>query len=199
MDKKPSKIKDPRIFLLILLAGLLFSLGQSFVSFYPQSPPAPESAQTIVNQPTATASATLGINGEKVLVTRVVDGDTIVVEGNRKVRYIGVDTPETVDPRRPVGCFGKEASAENKKLVEGKTVILTKDVSETDQFGRLLRLVYLPLEDGNLLFVNDYLVREGFAKASTYPPDVKFVEQFRQAEEEARVNNRGLWKTCSSQ
>lgn len=151
-----------------------------------------------ISAPVATAAATLGSsdNRQKYLVTKVTDGDTIELSTGQKVRFVGIDTPETVDPRRPVGCFGKEASNENKKLVEGKKVILEKDVSETDKYNRLLRYVYLPLADGSLLFVNDYLVRAGFAKAYTYPPDVKFNEQFLQAEREARNENRGLWAAC---
>ncbi len=129
-------------------------------------------------------------------MSRVVDGDTIEVEGNQKVRYIGIDTPETVDPRRPVACFGKEASTENKKLVEGKEVILVKDISEADKYGRLLRYVYLIQKDGNLLFVNDHLVRSGFAKAATYPPDIKFADQFVSAQKEARERKSGLWQKC---
>lgn len=123
-----------------------------------------------------------------VKVTRVVDGDTIAVENNQTVRYIGIDTPETVDPRRSVECFGKEASNKNKELVEGKLIKLEKDVSETDRFGRLLRYVYV---DG--IFVNDYLARNGYAHASSFPPDVKYQNQFLQAEKEARENKRGLW------
>jgi len=132
-------------------------------------------------------------------VIRVVDGDTIEVnlKGQlKKLRYVGINTPETVDPRRPVQCFGHEASDKNKSLVNGKTVILTKDVSDTDKYDRLLRFVYLPQPDGKLLFVNDYLVREGYAQSYPYPPDVKFEEQFRQAEKEARDQNRGLWAKC---
>lgn len=132
-------------------------------------------------------------------VTRVIDGDTIEVEidkRNFKVRYIGVDTPETVDPRRPVACFGKEASLENKQLVEGKKVYLEKDISETDKYDRLLRYIYLPQDSGSLLFINDYLVRQGFAKVVTFPPDVKYSQQFIEAEREARENNRGLWQKC---
>lgn len=144
----------------------------------------------------ATVSGTKRI----IKVTRVIDGDTIEVleDGvSKKIRYIGIDTPETVDPRRAVGCFGKEASNENKRLVEGKEVILEKDVSETDKYSRFLRYVYLKLNDGSLLFVNDYLVRQGFAKNLTYPPDVKYQPRFLQAEREARENNRGLWSMCN--
>lgn len=135
----------------------------------------------------------------KASIIKVVDGDTVEAELDgqvQKVRYIGIDTPETVDPRRPVGCFGKEASSENKRLVEGKSVILAKDVSGTDKFGRLLRYVYIGLDDGSRLFVNDYLIRQGYARASTFPPDVRFSEQFIQAEREARENSRGLWGAC---
>ncbi|MBI2337724.1 thermonuclease family protein [Candidatus Daviesbacteria bacterium] len=138
-----------------------------------------------------------GIEGDKILVSKVVDGDTIELANGQTVRLIGIDTPETVDPRRPVGCFGKEASNEAKSLLSGKEIILQKDVSETDKYKRLLRYVFLPLENGQVLFVNDYLVREGFAKVLTYPPDVKFNEQFRQAEKEARENRRGLWGRCN--
>ncbi len=83
-----------------------------------------------------------------------------------------------------------------KGLLSGKEVILQKDVSETDKYKRILRYVFLPLPDGRILFVNDYLVREGFAKVLTYPPDVKFNEQFRQAERKARENGIGLWSRC---
>jgi len=135
---------------------------------------------------------------ESVLVTRVVDGDTIEIEGGQKVRYIGIDTPETVDPRKPVECFGKEASNKNKELVEGKRVRLEKDVSETDKYGRLLRYVYLPAGKAGVgdLFVNEFLVKEGYAFSSTYPPDVKYQNLFTQAEKEAREANRGLWGSC---
>lgn len=134
-------------------------------------------------------SAAGGDSGIKVV--RVVDGDTIhVLIGGRDhtVRYIGIDTPETVDPRRPVQPFGKEATERNRQLVEGKTVTLEKDVSETDRFGRLLRYVYV---DGRM--VNATLVEEGYARAVSYPPDVKHQELLRRLEREAREARRGLW------
>jgi micrococcal nuclease len=126
-----------------------------------------------------------------------VDGDTIEVQmagTTHKVRYIGVDTPETVDPRRPVGCYGREASERNRQLVEGKTVELEKDVSETDDFGRLLRYVWV---DGEM--ANATLVREGYAVASTYPPDVKHQELLASLQREAIDAGRGLWgPACAS-
>lgn len=144
----------------------------------------------------ATASAQVQ---KEFLVTKVIDGDTIEIKSGTqisKVRLIGIDTPETVDPRRPVGCFGKKASAETKRLIEGKNVILTKDISETDKYNRLLRYVYLPMGNGENLFINDYMIRQGFAKILTYPPDVKYDSRFLQAEKEARDNLRGLWGEC---
>jgi len=124
-------------------------------------------------------------------VIRVIDGDTIEVEidGSKKtVRYIGIDTPETVHPDREVQCFGKEASEKNKELVTNKTVELEKDVSEGDRYGRLLRYVYV-----DNVFVNEVLVREGYAHASSYPPDIKYQDKFRLAEQQARKDGMGLW------
>ena len=129
---------------------------------------------------------------EKFKVTRVIDGDTIELSNGKKVRYIGIDTPETVDTRKPVQCFGKEASKANKDLVLKKTVILKKDVSETDKYGRLLRYVYL--EDGT--FVNLWLVKNGYASVYTYPPDIQHSEDFVAAQKDARNNKLGLWNAC---
>ena len=131
-------------------------------------------------------------NQNLVLATKVVDGDTIEITGGQKVRYIGIDTPETVHPSKPVMCFGKEASTKNRELVEGKRVRLEKDVSETDKYGRLLRYVYLSDDT----FVNLLLVEEGYASSYSYPPDIKYQEQFQQAEKSARENNLGLWGSC---
>ena len=120
-------------------------------------------------------------------VARVIDGDTIELENGERVRYIGMDTPETVHPSKPVQCFGKAASAENSKLVSGKTVRLEKDVSDTDKYGRLLRYVYV--DD---VFVNLELVKRGFAFSYSYPPDIKFQNEFLSAEQFARENKIGL-------
>ena len=127
-------------------------------------------------------------------VITVIDGDTIKLENGEVVRYIGMDTPETVHPSEPVQCFGKEASDRNKELVEGKLVKLEKDITDKDKHGRLLRYVWV-----GELFVNDYLTRKGYAYAYTYPPNVKYSEQFVQAQQEARENNRGLWAGCLGQ
>jgi endonuclease YncB( thermonuclease family) len=133
-------------------------------------------------------------------VVDVVDGDTIKVEIDGAVytvRYIGIDTPETVHPTQPVEWMGPEASEANSELVADQEVILEKDVSETDQFGRLLRYVWLE-RAADWLLVNRELVRLGFANSSTYPPDVAYQELFLEAEAEARNAGTGLWGATPS-
>lgn len=191
--------------LLVTASTLIILFGFTLIWFGLKSPaqvikPETETAakQTFsvdTDQP-ATFSATKGIEGERAYVAKVIDGDTIELTNGQTVRLIGIDTPETKDPRRPVGCFGKEASSETRKLLSGKEIILQKDVSETDKYKRLLRYIFLPLEEGKVLFINDYLVREGFAKVLTYPPDVKFNEQLQEAQKLAREQERGLWGRC---
>lgn len=129
---------------------------------------------------------------QTVKVIRVIDGDTIEIEGGQKVRYIGMDTPETVDPGKSVQCFGKEASTRNKELVEGKEISLEKDVSEIDKYGRLLRYVWI----GDQM-INEELITEGYARLDTVPPDVKYSIRLQTAEKEARIKDIGLWKLCN--
>ena len=125
-------------------------------------------------------------------MTRVVDGDTIVV-GSETVRLIGIDTPESVKPGTPVECFAREASAFTKKLVDGRRVRLALDVEERDRFGRLLAYVHT-----GRLFVNAELVRRGYATVATFPPNVRHVDTFLKQQREARANDRGLWRACGS-
>ena len=147
--------------------------------------------QTTNPHPTSTGEGTGSDDG--VLVSKVIDGDTIEIEGVMKVRYIGIDTPETSHPTKGVQCFGRQATEKNRQLVEGKKVILEKDISETDKYGRLLRYIWI----GDQL-VNEILVKEGFAFSSSYPPDIKYQEKFRQAEIQARESNKGLWGQCGT-
>jgi micrococcal nuclease len=129
-------------------------------------------------------------------VTRVVDGDTIrVAVGGRseRVRYIGVDTPESVKPGTPVQCFAHAAAAENARLVAGERVRLVRDVEARDRFGRLLAYVYR-LRDGR--FVNAELVRRGYARPLTIPPNVRFADRFVGLARAARAARRGLWSAC---
>ncbi|TSC53434.1 MAG: micrococcal nuclease [Parcubacteria group bacterium LiPW_39] len=146
--------------------------------------------------PSASAGPTQSIttiksNENLFKVTRVIDGDTIEIEGGERVRYIGIDTPETVDPRQPVQCFGIEASKKNKDLVEGKMVRLEKDITDRDKYNRLLRYVWV----GDL-FVNLELVKQGFAYSYSYPPDIKYQDQLVKVQQEAREAKRGLWDAC---
>lgn len=122
------------------------------------------------------------------MVTRIVDGDTLVLEGLGTVRLIGVDTPETVDPRRPVEEFGKQSSAFLTGLTLGKTVRVEYDQTRKDRYGRTL--AYLYLADGT--FVNREIVRLGYGHAYTKYP-FKFMEDFRAAAREAQEAKRGLW------
>lgn len=122
---------------------------------------------------------------DEAMVERVVDGDTIVIEGGQRVRYIGMDTPENTSK---IECFGHEAEERNRQLVENKVVRLEKDVSETDRYGRLLRYVYV-----DEIMINELLVKEGYALPATYPPDVRYQDLFHTAEVWARENEMGLW------
>jgi len=130
-------------------------------------------------------------------VVRVVDGDTIRVglpSGEEPVRYIGIDTPESVKPGAPVGCFAKRASAYNERLVSGERVRLVYDIERRDRYGRLLAYVYRA-RDG--LFVNAELVRRGYATAVTFPPNVAHEREFRRLARRARMSGRGLWSGCA--
>ncbi len=122
------------------------------------------------------------------LCTRVIDEDTIVLDGNEKVRLIGVDTPETKDPRKPVQYFGNEAYEFTKSQVEGDKVRLEYDQNRIDKYGRTLAYVYL--ENG--AFLNAEIIKQGYGFVYTVFP-FKYLEEFRQYEREARENERGLW------
>jgi micrococcal nuclease len=129
-------------------------------------------------------------------VVRVVDGDTIEARiGDRveDLRYIGVDTPETVKPDTPVQCFGPQASAFNHRLVEQQQVRLVFGVERRDVYGRLLAYVYLGRR-----FVNAILVRRGLARSLTIPPNDRFAPLFRRLEMQAARAGRGLWGACPS-
>lgn len=129
-------------------------------------------------------------NGEiEATVKRVIDGDTFELSDGERVRMIGVDTPETVKPNSPVEPYGKEASDFTKKLLTDQKVKLIFDLEPRDKYERLLAYVYL--SDGT--FVNEKLVRDGYARIMTIPPNVAFADLFLEAEREAREHDRGLW------
>lgn len=151
------------------------------------------------SSPASTPTPSSAANLQSATVHRVVDGDTIIViiaGREERLRYIGIDTPESVQPNTPVECFGHEASQANADLVEGRTVYLERDISDRDRFGRLLRYVYVDGPTGDLLFVNLELVAQGYAHAVTFPPDVRHVAALRAAERAARETERGLWAEC---
>jgi len=158
-----------------------------------QQTPTPTSTPSATYTPTSTPLPSLPPGGECIpthtlqvaTTVSVIDGDTIDVnvEGEvYRVRYIGMDTPERWEP------FYAEAKAFDRSLVEGKTLYLYKDVSETDRYGRLLR--YVVADD---VFVNLELVHQGWATVATYPPDVACADAFLTAQQDAQENGRGIW------
>lgn len=127
-------------------------------------------------------------------VERVVDGDTIRIDGGQLVRLIGVDTPEVQGPYREAECFGEQASQHTEALLPPRTEVrLVFDVGHRDRFDRLLAYVYRTSDD---LFVNASLVRNGFANVLTIPPNVRYAARFRRLERAARSAGRGLWSAC---
>lgn len=172
-----------------IIVGLYFILNTLIISgFLPEKTP-PVLPQ---NQPSPTPIPTTHL----FKVARVIDGDTVVLENKKIVRYIGIDTPEIKKSKKEEQCYAAEAKSANEKLVFGKMVRLEKDVSETDKYKRLLRYVYVgdpSTSSGQVVFVNEYLVKEGYALLATYPPDVKYQLIFQKALKYARENNEGLW------
>lgn len=174
------------------------------------TPPASPTATTVPPTTTlipstatpAPPTPTAGPQRTAAQVIRVIDGDTLEVQIDGQaydVRLIGVNTPETVHPSEPVQCFGPQASQFTKDMVAraGSNVLLEKDVSETDKYGRLLRYVWLQHPDG-LRMLNQELVAQGYAQSSSYPPDIKYQELFREAARKARTQDRGLWGSCEA-
>ena len=162
--------------------------------------PTPEPAVTLI--PTNTLDPLISIfnlypclpsNVERTygMVVEVVDGDTIKVDINGQIyplRYIGIDCPESKDPNKPVEQFSQEATNKNVELVMGKEVLLIKDVSDVDRYDRLLRYVLVGDQ-----FINYELVNQGYAYASTYPPDVACSAYFADTQNYASTNLLGLW------
>ena len=132
-------------------------------------------------------------------VTKVVDGDTIKINKDGTevtIRFIGVDTPETVDPRKTVQCFGQEASDKTKQILQGQSVRIVSDPSQGmyDKYGRLLAYVYAPLnvrQEG--LLMNEYLIAEGYGHEYTYNVPYKYQSEFKAAQKQAQLEKRGLW------
>lgn len=183
----------------LIIGGLV--VGKFYEFFAQKTPPTQKtSVQKILVTPTVKAQVT-SVLGEKsyqeARVIKVADGDTIHVQIEDKketVRLIGVDTSETVDPRKKVQCFGKEASNFTKGMLAGKRVFLENDVTQgdKDKYQRLLRYVFLP--DGTNF--NKLVIQQGYAYEYTYDAPYQYQAEFKQAQKEAQDNNRGLWAIC---
>ena len=128
---------------------------------------------------------------EDAFVARVIDGDTVELESGDRVRYLGIDTPETVHPDKPVECYGPESSDRNRQLVEGKAVRLLRNGQDRDSYDRLLRYVFV--ED---IFVNGDLVSGGYAYARSYGGSSLLYQTLIQLEKGANDSKRGLWAEC---
>lgn len=145
-------------------------------------------------------SVSVGEHAGGYPVVKVIDGDTVrvLIDGHEEtLRLIGINTPETVDPRRPVQCFGKEASEKAKEILSGSHILLEGDPTqgERDKYGRLLRYVLLP--DGTNF--NRKMIEEGYAYEYTYDVPYRYQTEFKEAERNAREGRRGLWskETCN--
>lgn len=131
-------------------------------------------------------------------VSRVIDGDTVIVSGDGRsqdVRVLGIDTPETVDPRKPVGCYGPQASAFTKHLLTGRRVRLEYDRQLHDRYGRFLAYVYLEEPRGEM-FVDARLVQLGYARILSIPPNTRHAALLAQLQQQAALAGRGLWSAC---
>jgi micrococcal nuclease len=128
--------------------------------------------------------------GEVAGVSYIYDGDTIKLDTGLVVRYIGIDSPEMYSNKESK-CYADEAYQRNKELVLNKKIILEKDISEKDRYGRLLRYIWI----GDTL-LNEELIEEGYAIAAYFPPDSKYYDRLKDAEEEAKSKKRGLWSKC---
>ena len=188
-----------QIFVIIVAVIIAFVSGSAFVSNIPKQSPTPS---VVIVRTTPTLSPTTILipnlsttpNTKTYTVIQVVDGDTIKVSMDdikTTIRLIGVDTPETVDPRKPVQCFGKEATNKMLELLHNKIALLEEDKSQgdKDKYGRLLRYVFLPDETN----VNKTLIQEGYAYEYTYDLPYKYQDAFKKAQISARESKRGLW------
>ncbi len=130
-----------------------------------------------------------------MVVTKIIDGDTIELANGEKVRYIGIDAPEKQNPKE---CFSGESTRANADIVLNKSVRLEKDKTNRDRYGRLLRYVYVqPQSSGAAeIFVNEYLVRNGYAYAKQYKPDIAKHTILENAQRNASASARGLWNVC---
>lgn len=183
------------IIIAIIAYAILFIGGTAISNNLPKTTPTPTPISSpLPIKPPETPTPTI-IDRKLNKVLKVIDGDTVNVEIDGKsqtIRLIGIDSPETVDPRKPVQCFGKEASNKAKELLTGKNVVMEVDSTQgdKDKYNRLLRYIYL--EDGTS--VNKYMISEGYAHEYTYQSNpYKYQTEFIEAEQSAREGKKGLW------
>lgn len=170
------------------LAGVIVLVIVGIFQHFAQSPTQPAT-------PNPQDTVVLGEQTGQATVTKIIDGDTLDVTLNgkkEKIRVLGINTPETVDPRREVECFGREASMRAKEILLNQSVRLENDISQSDRdrYGRLLRYVFLPQEI-------DYglkMIQEGFAYEYTYDNAYKYQAVYKKAQEVASQNKVGLWR-----
>lgn len=200
MIKNISKVS--RIVSIVSICLLIVFIAFIFrIKFNNSQPPRPKDNQLLAkttNYQPKTSSPTPIIVREKAKVAFVVDGDTIELTDKRRVRYLGINTPEMNFGKGKPDCFAAEAAKVNKELVVGQEIEMEKDVSDKDKYARLLRYVYLPDGEAGIdgLLINDFLLRQGFAKLELIPPDLHYSIQFKEASNEAKDNRRGLWGKC---
>lgn len=178
----------------LFVLALLFA-AYAIIPIHTANAPAPLVA---TSTPATTTPAAISAY-EWYPVVHVVDGDTIDIQKDGKkvrVRFIGIDTPEVVDQRKPVQCFGQEASQEMHTLVDGTSVRIETDPSQDtyDKYGRLLAYVYAPANvQPEGILINEYMIAQGYAHEYTYRLPYKYQKEFKAAEAEAREGQRGLW------
>ncbi len=191
-------VKRISILIVILLIGI-FAGSSSLRDIFSNVVEKPTNQVSSVSTASTVSKANIDPN-RTYRVTDVIDGDTFIanIDGESiTVRMLGIDTPETVDPRKPEQCYGKEASMQTKSLIGGKSVKLVLDIDreKSDKYGRLLSYVY----GENNLFINEFLVREGFAREYTFGKVYDHQQAFRSAQKEAESTSKGLWGKCSKQ
>lgn len=189
-------------FFVAIVTILFMTVGSTRgLSSFSTAPPADTTPSTASSQsPVASSNAATSATSTPYKIAKVVDGDTIDVElggQTARVRLLGINAPESVDPRKAVECFGREASARLKDLLTGKDVALESDATQgdKDKYGRLLRYVYL----GDGTDVDKSMVADGFAYEYTYDKPYKYQSDYKTAEAAAREAKRGLWadETCN--
>ncbi len=179
---KSTKNKSGKKFFVILVIVWFLLLALLFIYFRYYKNYLNISPSLVIPSPTPSLKQT-------VLVSRVIDGDTVELSTGERVRYLGIDAKESNSQSDEDNCLAKKALEANRSLVEGKEAVLEKDQSDRDKYDRLLRYVWV---DGGL--VNQILLEEGMAQVMAIPPDAKYRSEFKSAQIEAQANKQGMWQ-----